>query len=108
MQFFHKLSFFITINRNVLTLFFVVIIYLMGTLLLLLHLGSHPPFPYNWEPYTILYFLDFWHSPTLNIFHLTDSVMTDSGKSPIGVLPIWLFFKIYGLGLTQLRLPFAL
>jgi len=80
----------------------------MGTLLLLLHLGSHPPFPYNWEPYTILYFLDFWHSPTLNIFHLTDSVMTDSGKSPIGVLPIWLFFKIYGLGLTQLRLPFAL
>lgn len=87
---------------------FLLAVYLTGTFLLLYRLGSHPAFPYNWENYTIWYFLDFWHQPVRDLLQLTDGVMTDSGKSPLAVIPIWIIFKTIGIGLFQLRLPFAI
>ena len=83
-------------------------LYTIGSVLLLFELGSHPPFPYNWEQYTIWHFLNFWDHPSWDIFRLTDGVITDGGKSPLIVLPVWFAFKLGGIGLAQLRIPMVL
>lgn len=83
-------------------------LYALTVLLLLWQLGDHPGYIYNWEQYTARDLLAFWAHPSLDIFRPTDGLMTDSGTSPFIVLPVWLAFKIGGVGLTALRAPIAL
>lgn len=84
------------------------VLYLLGVTLLTARLGSHPAFPYNWESYTAQDVLDFWARPSWSIVHLTDGVMTDSGRSPLIALPIWVSFKLLGVHLAAMRLPIVL
>ncbi|MGH2534363.1 MAG: glycosyltransferase family 39 protein, partial [Thermomicrobiales bacterium] len=81
---------------------------LLGLAVVLIRLGSHPGFAYNWETYTAWRFFPFWDSPSGLIFDLTDGLMTDSGFSPLVALPAWVGFTIGGVGLTSLRVPIAL
>lgn len=83
-------------------------LYLGAAVLLLVRLGSHPGFAYNWESYTAWEVFSFWDHPSRTIFSLTDGLMTDSGNSPLIALPAWLSFRLFGIGLTQLRLPVVL
>lgn len=83
-------------------------LYALTVLLLLWKLGDHPGYIYNWEQYTSRDMLAFWSHPSLDIFRPTDGLMTDSGTSPFIVLPIWVAFKLGGVGLTALRAPIAL
>lgn len=85
-----------------------VTLYLLALVPLLVRLGSHPGFPYNWETYTARDVLVFVANPSPSVFHLTDGVMTDSGLSPLMAGPIWLGFKLFGVSLLAMRLPIAL
>lgn len=83
-------------------------LYALAVAILLWQLGEHPPYAYNWEQYTARDVMAFWASPSSNIFRPADGLMTDSGTSPLIVLPIWLAFKIGGVELLSLRIPIAL
>ncbi|HET8523929.1 MAG TPA: glycosyltransferase family 39 protein [Thermomicrobiales bacterium] len=83
-------------------------LYLFSAVLLLFRIGGHPNYNYNWESYTAWEFFPFWEHPTRHIFGLTDGLMTDSGRSPLIILPAWLGFQLGGAGLTSLRVPIAL
>src|SRR4051794_12932730 len=83
-------------------------LYALTVVVLLWQIGKHPAYAYNWEQYTSRDMLTFWAHPSFDIFRPTDGLMTDSGTSPFIVLPIWLAFKIGGVGLTALRVPIAL
>ena len=83
-------------------------LYALAAGLLLLHLDSHPGFPYNWEPATARGFFAFADRPSPAIFGVTEGLMTDSGDSPLLVLPAWLTTGALGVGLAALRLPAAL
>jgi len=85
-------------------------LYVFTAVLLLLDLGGHPDYAYNWESYTaadVFRFLD-GDRPLSETLHLTDGLMTDSGESPFTVFPIWLSFKWFGVNLYALRFPLAL
>jgi 4-amino-4-deoxy-L-arabinose transferase-like glycosyltransferase len=83
-------------------------LYVLTLAILLWQIGGHPGYVYNWEQYTSRDMLAFWANPSLDIFRPTDGLMTDSGTSPFIVLPLWLAFKVGGVGLTALRVPIAL
>jgi 4-amino-4-deoxy-L-arabinose transferase-like glycosyltransferase len=83
-------------------------LYLLSAALLLFGLDSHPGFTYNWENNTANGLFAFMDQPTLSIFHLTEGLMTDSGSSPLVVLPAWLGFAVGGVGIGSMRWPVAL
>ncbi len=83
-------------------------LYAFTVVLLCWNIGGHPGFIYNWEQYTAKDLLVFQAAPSLEIFRPTDGLMTNSGTSPLIVLPIWLAFEFGNVGLTALRLPIAL
>src|SRR5215211_5990227 len=56
---------------------------LLGTALLLVRLGQHPDYAYNWESYTSWRIFAWWDNPSTSIFELNDGLMTDSGASPL-------------------------
>jgi 4-amino-4-deoxy-L-arabinose transferase-like glycosyltransferase len=76
--------------------------------LLLVRLGQHPAYAYNWESYTSWRFFSWWDNPSTSIFELNDGLMTDSGASPLLAPIIWLSFKVFGVGLFAMRIPVAL
>lgn len=78
-------------------------LYGLALALLLVGIGSHPPFVYNWEEYTAWRFFPFWDHPTGDLFARTEGLMTDSGKSPFVALPLWLGWTFGGVGLESLR-----
>ncbi len=79
-------------------------LYLIAFGVVLAGIGSHPPFAYNWENYTLWQGFRFWDHPSLDPLDLTDGLMTDSGRSWWVDLPVWLAFKIAGQSLTTLRI----
>jgi hypothetical protein len=83
-------------------------LYVLAAALLLFRIGEHPPFTYNWENNTLYGLFGFGGSPTLDLFKLGQGLMTDSGQSPLVVLPGWLGFLLGGVGLAALRAPLAL
>jgi hypothetical protein len=83
-------------------------LYALALLTLLAPIVNHPDQPYNWEPYTAEGALRFWDQPSWSIFAPTGGLMTDSGDSPLTVLPVWVGFRIAGVGLHAMRVPIAL
>jgi 4-amino-4-deoxy-L-arabinose transferase-like glycosyltransferase len=83
-------------------------LYVVSAAMLLFAIGSHPDFTYNWENNTADGLFTFMANPTVDIFHLTEGLMTDSGKSPLVVLPAWLGFALTGENLASMRWPVAL
>ncbi len=83
-------------------------LYLLAAALLLFRLDSHPGFVYNWEGNTAYGLFNFVDRPTLDLFHIGEGLMTDSGSSPWVVLPAWLGFIMGGVGLGAMRWPVAL
>lgn len=83
-------------------------LYVLAATLLLLRIGEHPAFIYNWEAYTARAVLAFWDHPSAAIFGSTEGLMTDSGFSPFVALPAWLAFRLAGVGLTPFRVVTAL
>jgi 4-amino-4-deoxy-L-arabinose transferase-like glycosyltransferase len=83
-------------------------LYAFAALLLLIRLDGRPAYAYNWEPYTAYGLFAFWDRPTFAIFRLTGGLITDSGSSPLVVLPAWLAFTAGGVGLLTLRIGTAL
>lgn len=78
---------------------------------LLVQIGERPAFPYNWESYTAWNYWSVWARPASSaaeIFAVTDGLMTESGHGPLLGLPIWLGFRLDGVGLTAMRWPVAL
>src|SRR3954453_2480446 len=94
--------------RRWLTVVLVLGLYGLAATLLLIHLGDHPAFVYNWEAYTTRAVFAFWDHPSAAIFGSTEGLMTDSGFSPFVALPTWLSFRLGGAGLTSLRVATAL
>lgn len=76
---------------------------------LLLQIGDHPTFPYNWESYTAWnYWSDWATAPSAaEILAITDGLMTDSGRGPLIGAPAWLGFRLHGSSLSALRWPVA-
>jgi 4-amino-4-deoxy-L-arabinose transferase-like glycosyltransferase len=83
-------------------------LYTFGAALLLFALGSHPSFTYNWENNTADGLFTFMDRPSLDIFHLTQGLMTDSGATPLVVLPAWFGFLVGGASVASMRWPGAL
>ena len=83
-------------------------LYVLSAALLLFRIGEHPWFTYNWENSTVYGLFAFRDSPTLDLFKLTQGLMTDSGESPLVILPAWLGFLLGGVSLAALRAPVAL
>src|SRR5436190_23586853 len=54
-----------------------VALYVFSAALLLVALDSHPNFTYNWENNTASGLFNFTSNPTVNIFHMTQGLMTD-------------------------------
>ena len=81
---------------------------LLAAVTCLAQIGTHLPAAYNWENYTAWEFFQFWDAPHRAIFTVTDGLMTESGSSPLVILPAWLGFGVGGVGLTSLRVPLAL
>ena len=79
-------------------------LYALALGVILLGIGSHPPFPYNWENYTLWQGFFFWSAPSLDTFDLTDGLMTDSGRSWLVVGPAWVAFELTGQRLDALRI----
>src|SRR5690349_15214585 len=57
-------------------------LYAFGAAALLVAIGSHPAFTYNWENNTADGLFPFVARPSFDIFHLTQGLMTDSGATP--------------------------
>ena len=85
-----------------------VLLYLVAACLVLLDLGGRPAAAYNWEVYSVRGVWDFLAAPTLAHFAPTDGLMTDSGHTPLIVLPIVFVWHFFGVSLLGLRLPIAL
>lgn len=85
-------------------------LYVAAALVLFSPLGNHPTFPYNWESYTAWHVFSSWFDEFRphDIFTITDGLMTDSGQGPLIGLPIWAAFKLFGVGLTEMRAPVTL
>jgi 4-amino-4-deoxy-L-arabinose transferase-like glycosyltransferase len=83
-------------------------LYAFGAALLLFELGSHPSFTYNWENNTADGLFTFMDRPGLDIFHLTQGLMTDSGATPLVVLPAWFGLLVGGESVASMRWPVAL
>jgi 4-amino-4-deoxy-L-arabinose transferase-like glycosyltransferase len=83
-------------------------LYLLAASLLLVRLGQHPAFAYNWEPYAAYGLFAFRDHPTFAILKATEGLITDSSASPLVILPGWLAFQIGGVGLLSLRIATAL
>ncbi len=85
-----------------------ILLYLGAALLLLVDLGGYPAAAYNWEVYSARGIWEFLAAPTLAYFAPTDGLMTDSGHTPLVVLPVVLSWRLAGANLLGLRLPIAL
>jgi 4-amino-4-deoxy-L-arabinose transferase-like glycosyltransferase len=83
-------------------------LYLVAALLLLIRLGAHPAYAYDWEPYTAYGLFAFWDRPTFAILRATEGLITDSSFSPLVILPGWLAFAFGGVGLLPMRVATAL
>src|SRR5829696_7102996 len=83
-------------------------LYIVAAALLLLRIGDHPPFPYNWEGYTAWGLFNFLDHPSDNILRLNEGLMTDSSYSLLTILPAWLGYALGGVGLAPMRVPIAL
>jgi hypothetical protein len=83
-------------------------LYALALVVILIEIGSRPPFPYNWENYTLWQGFPFWDSPTLDALDLTDGLMTDSGRSWLVVGPAWVVFELAGMRLDALRVSTGL
>lgn len=78
-------------------------LFFAGLIVVLARIGSHPPFVYNWENYTLWKGFPFWSNPSLDVFDLTDGLMTDSGRSWLVDAPAWVAFELFGQHLWALR-----
>lgn len=85
-----------------------VALYMLALVALMAPVIDHPAQPYNWEPYSAEGALRFWDAPGWPILRPTGGLMTDSGESPLVVLPAWLGFQLGGVGLASMRDPMAL
>ncbi|MDQ3692735.1 MAG: glycosyltransferase family 39 protein [Chloroflexota bacterium] len=88
-----------------------VALYLLAATVVLVRIGEHPAFPYNWESYTAWHYVQSWAGPdrsAADIFSLTDGLMTDSGRGPLVGLPVWFGFSLDQVGLAAMRWPVAL
>ena len=83
-------------------------LYTLAATLLLLRLGIHPAYAYNWEAYSAYGVFAFLDHPTFGIFRATEGLMTDSSFSPFVILPSWIAFALGGVGLWSLRAATAL
>ncbi len=83
-------------------------LFFFSAVLLVLKLGEHPSFAYNWESYTSWRFFNWWDHPATSIFDVNDGLMTDAASSPVLAPLLWISFKTLGVGLVALRLPGAL
>jgi len=83
-------------------------LYALDAVVLLASIGSHPGFTYNWENNTADGLFPFVANPGWDIFHLTQGLMTDSGATPLVVLPSWLGFLVSGESVGSMRWPVAL
>jgi hypothetical protein len=85
-------------------------LYLLGAVLLTVRIGLHPANAYNWENYTAWGVFQFWDGlwSGSDLWKLNDGLMTDSGESPLVVLPVWLGWKLFGVGPVGLRAPLVL
>jgi 4-amino-4-deoxy-L-arabinose transferase-like glycosyltransferase len=83
-------------------------LFLFSAAILLFKLDQHPSSNYNWESYTTWRFFPWWDHPTTSIFNINESLMTNSGTSPLLAPPIWVSMNVFGVGLFALRLPGAL
>jgi hypothetical protein len=87
-----------------------VLLYAVSALLLLWRLGANPGYPFNWEEYTAWNIFRFWEPGPYwrEILAPGNGVMTDSGRGLLIGLPGSASFALFGVGLTQLRVPIAL
>lgn len=85
-----------------------ILLYLLACCALLAPVVEHPNQPYNWEPYAAAGALRFWDAPTPAVLRLTGGLMTDSGDTPLVVLPAWLGYRLAGVSLASMREPIAL
>ena len=85
-------------------------LYGLAAVLLLARIGEHPPYAYNWENYTAWGMFRYWDelAGRDDLFRMSDGLMTDSGEGPLMVLPIWLGWKLFGVGIEGLRVPIVL
>jgi hypothetical protein len=85
-------------------------LYLLGVALLTVRIGRHPANAYNWENYASWGVFHFWDGvwPWADMWRLNDGLMTDSGESPLVVLPVWLGWELFGVGMVGLRVPLVL
>ncbi len=85
-------------------------LYALAATLLLVRIGEHPDYAYNWENYTAWQMFRFWDGQWGwgDLLVLTDGLMTDSGESPLMVLPIWIGWQVFGVGLEGMRVPIVL
>jgi 4-amino-4-deoxy-L-arabinose transferase-like glycosyltransferase len=82
-------------------------LYLLAAVLLLVDIGGHPPYAYNWENYTAWGMFRYWDdlAGRGDLFRMSDGLMTDSGEGPLMVIPIWLGWSLFGVGIEGLRIP---
>ncbi len=85
-------------------------LYGLAAALLLVKIGGHPPYAYNWENYTAWGMFRYWDdlAGRDDLFTMSDGLMTDSGEGPLMVVPIWFGWKILGVGIEGLRIPIVL
>lgn len=83
-------------------------LYLVAVVLLLFEIDRHPSYPYNWEPYTIWRMQASEGGSWTDLLAINDGLMTDSGRSPLIVVPVEIG-RAFGLdGLAAIRVPIAL
>jgi 4-amino-4-deoxy-L-arabinose transferase-like glycosyltransferase len=85
-----------------------VLLWLVALVPLVVKIGSHPWFAYNWEQYSAAGVFQFQEHPSIRQFGINQGLMTDSGESPVVVIPAWLTFSLLGADIASLRLPLAL
>lgn len=78
-------------------------LFVVALVAVLARIGERPGFAYNWENYTLWKGFPFWADPSLDVFDLTDGLMTDSGRSWMVDAPAWVTFKLFGEHLWSLR-----
>ena len=62
-------------------------LYGLAAVLLLVRIGEHPPYAYNWENYTAWGMFRYWDdlAGRDDLFRMSDGLMTDSGEGPLMV-----------------------
>jgi hypothetical protein len=78
-------------------------LFFLTLIAVLVQIGGRPPFAYNWENYTLWKGFPFWSNPSLDVFDLTDGLMTDSARSWLVAGPAWVTFELFGQHLWSLR-----